>query len=106
MHFAFAKDSLTKNDKQRLDAVARYLKSDPSIKRVEVYGHTDNIGRKRNNDKLGQRRSLAVKKYLTSKGVPAEKFRLKSFGERKPKVSNRSPKGRAANRRATVVLIK
>jgi len=106
LHFAFGKHTINKKDRKRLDAVARYLKSDPAVKRVEIYGHTDNVGRKRNNDKLGKRRSAAVKQYLVSKGVSAEKFKLTSYGERKPKVSNRSDKGRATNRRVLVTLIK
>jgi outer membrane protein OmpA-like peptidoglycan-associated protein len=106
LHFAFGKHTLTKQDRKRLDEVARYIKSDPAIKRIEVYGHTDNVGRKRNNDKLGERRSLAVKQYLISKGAPADKFILKSHGERKPLVSNRSDQGRSKNRRALVKLVK
>ncbi|MBN4079019.1 OmpA family protein [Beggiatoa alba] len=106
LHFATGKHGLKAKDRKRLDDVARYLKSDPAIKRIEIYGHTDNIGRKRNNDKLGKRRSAAVKQYLVSKGVSASKFKLKSHGERKPKASNRSDKGRAINRRVLVTLIK
>lgn len=106
LHFDFGKYTLTEKGRTRLDAVARYLKSDPEVKRIEVYGHTDNIGRKRNNDKLGQRRSEAVKQYLMSKGIPAEKFLLKSYGERKPKTSNSTDAGRATNRRVVVILAK
>ena len=106
LHFGSGKHTLKEKDRKRLDAVARYLKSDPAVKRVEIYGHTDNVGRKRNNDKLGKRRSAAVKQYLVSKGVPVDKFKLESYGERKPKTSNRSDKGRAENRRALVKLVK
>lgn len=106
LHFAFGKHTLTTKDRTRLDAVARYLKSDPEVKRIEIYGHTDNIGRKRNNDKLGQLRSEAVKQYLISKGISNEKFMLKSYGERKPKTSNSTDAGRATNRRVVVILAK
>ena len=106
LHFAFGKHTLIAKDRDRLDALARYLKSDPEVKRIEIYGHTDNIGRKRNNDELGQRRSESVKQYLISKGVSAEKFILKSYGERKPKTSNSSDEGRATNRRVVVILAK
>lgn len=106
LHFAFGKHTIKAKGRKRLDAVARYLKSDPAVKRVEIYGHTDNVGRKRNNDKLGKRRSTSIKQYLTSKGIPANKFKLKSFGERKPKSSNRSDQGRAENRRALIKLVK
>jgi outer membrane protein OmpA-like peptidoglycan-associated protein len=106
LHFAFGKHALIKKDRQRLDAVARYLKSDPTIKQVVISGHTDNVGRKRNNDKLGKRRSKAVKDYLAAKGVSTKLFKIKTHGERKPITTNRTNKGRAKNRRAMVTLIR
>jgi outer membrane protein OmpA-like peptidoglycan-associated protein len=106
LHFEFGKHTLIAKDRKRLDAVARYLKSDPAIKQVVISGHTDNVGRKRNNDKLGKRRSKAVKDYLVAKGVSANLFKIKTHGERKPITSNRTNKGRAKNRRAIVTLIR
>lgn len=106
LHFEFAKHTLSAADRKRLDAVARYIKSDPEIKRVEIFGHTDSVGGKGSNDKLGQRRSLAAQQYLIEQGTVATLFTLKSFGERKPKASNDSDQGRAANRRAAVILVK
>lgn len=106
LHFAFGKHQLSTKDRKRLDAVARYIKSDPTVKQVEITGHTDNIGRRRSNDALGKRRSKAVKDYLVSRGVSNALFKLRSYGERKPKTSNRTDKGRAENRRAMVTLIR
>lgn len=106
LHFAFGKHQLNPKDRERLDALARYLKSDPEVKRIEIFGHTDNVGRKRSNDNLGKRRSQTVKDYLISQGISPNKFKLKSFGERRPATSNRTDKGRAKNRRASVILIK
>jgi len=110
MHFAFGKHTIKAADRKRLDGVARYLRSDSAIQdniqHLEISGHTDNVGRKRNNDKLGKRRSQAVKDYLTSKGVPASLFKLKTYGERRPKSTNRTDKGRASNRRVKLILFK
>lgn len=106
LHFAFGKHQLTAKDRKRLEAVVRYIKSDPEIKRIQINGHTDNVGRKRSNDKLGQRRSQTVRDFLISQGIPPNKFKLKSFGERRPAISNRTDKGRAKNRRASVMLSK
>lgn len=106
LHFDFGKHTLKTADRKRLDAVARYIKSDPSVKQVVISGHTDNIGRRRNNDALGKRRSKAVKDYLVTKGVPTGLFKLKSLGERQPATTNRTDKGRAENRRATVTLVR
>jgi outer membrane protein OmpA-like peptidoglycan-associated protein len=106
LHFAFGKHELITKDRRRLDDLARYLKSDPTVKQIIISGHTDNIGRRRSNDKLSQRRSKAVKDYLVAKGIPVKLFKLQSHGERKPTVSNRTDKGRAQNRRAIVTLVR
>lgn len=106
LHFAFGKHALNTKDRKRLDDLARYLKSTTDVKQIVISGHTDSIGRKRSNDKLGQRRSNAVKDYLVAKGVPEKLFKLKSHGERKPKASNKTDKGRAENRRASITLIR
>lgn len=106
LHFEFGKHRLGSTARKRLDDVVRFLKDDNEVKRIEVTGHTDNIGRKRNNDKLGERRSQAVRDYLASKGVSVNMFKVKSFGERKPVESNKTNKGRATNRRALVSLVK
>jgi len=106
LHFAFGKSTLGKKDRERLDKLARYIKTDVELKYIDITGHTDNVGRRRSNDKLGQRRSQTVKNYLIAKGVSPQLFKLKSLGERRPKASNRTDKGRAQNRRAMVKLIK
>jgi outer membrane protein OmpA-like peptidoglycan-associated protein len=106
LHFDFGKHALRATDRKRLDAVARYLKSDPSVKQVVISGHTDNIGRRRSNDALGKRRSKTVKDYLVAKGVAPDLLKIKSLGERQPKASNHTDKGRAENRRAKVTLIR
>ena len=106
IYFDFGKHGLTAAARQRLDNLAKYLKADPAVKSVVLEGHTDNIGKLRGNDKLAARRSQAVKDYLAAQGAPADKFSLKSHGERQPAQSNRTNAGRAENRRVTVTLVK
>jgi outer membrane protein OmpA-like peptidoglycan-associated protein len=105
LHFELGKHTLRPNDRQRLDAVARYIKTDSEITRIEVNAHTDNIGHRRSNDKLSQHRAQAVKDYLMEQGIPPSKFKLKAFGERRPKYSNRTARDRAGNRRVRVTLM-
>jgi outer membrane protein OmpA-like peptidoglycan-associated protein len=102
--FAFGKHELTGVARQRLDDLARFLKTDTSVKRIELHGHTDDVGRKRANDALGARRVEAVREYLISKGVTPSLFKLATFGERKPLATNKSDQGRTQNRRVEVVL--
>ncbi|MCF6256268.1 MAG: OmpA family protein [Gammaproteobacteria bacterium] len=106
LHFAFGKSTLNKKNRKRLDELVRYIKTDPQLKYIDITGHTDDIGRRRSNDKLSQQRSQAVKNYLIAKGVSPQLFKLKALGERSPKASNRTDKGRAQNRRAMVRLVK
>ena len=106
LYFAFGKDTLGTKERQRLDEVARYVKTDPELKAIEISGHTDNVGKRRNNDKLSKRRSRAAKNYLMSKGVSPQLLKIKSYGERQPQTSNRTEQGRAQNRRVLIKLVK
>ncbi|NOX91854.1 MAG: OmpA family protein [Gammaproteobacteria bacterium] len=106
LHFAFGKSTLGKKDRKRLDELVRYIKTDPQLKYIDITGHTDNVGRRRSNDKLSQQRSQAVKNYLIAKGISPQLFKLKALGERHPEASNRTDEGRARNRRAMVKLVK
>ena len=106
VHFAPGNEALNPKARQRLDAIAKYLSTDPTVKKILIEGHTDDIGQYRDNDKLGQRRSLAIRNYLQAAGVPAAKFELRSFGERRPVYTNTTDEGRARNRRARVTLLR
>lgn len=105
LHFKFGKYTLQPGDRERLDAVARYIKTDSEITRIQVDAHTDNIGRRHSNDKLSHRRAQTVKNYLMEQGIPPSKFKLKAFGERKPKYNNRTDQGRTGNRRVRITLV-
>jgi OOP family OmpA-OmpF porin len=67
--------------------------------RVEIQGYTDNIGSESYNMKLSQRRADAVKQYLQSKGVSANRLRATGYGESNPIADNKTAEGRAMNRR-------
>jgi len=74
--------------------------------RVEIGGHTDNVGTPELNLKLSQRRAAAVKSYLTSRGVEAKRVTAVGYGETQPIVSNDDEEGgRAINRRVEFKVI-
>jgi len=106
LHFPFGKSTLSRKNQDRLDKLVRYIKTDPQLKYIDITGHTDNVGRRRSNDKLSQQRSQVVKNYLIAKGISPQLFKLTALGERSPKASNRTDEGRAQNRRAMVRLVK
>ncbi len=103
---AYAVDeySLTDADKSKLEALARYVQSDPTVTEVFVDGHTDASGTERANHKLSKHRAEAVAAYLGKLGVPAEQLVVRYHGAAYPVADNQSIAGKAQNRRTTVRL--
>jgi outer membrane protein OmpA-like peptidoglycan-associated protein len=87
-----------------LDRLVEFLRQDPSL-RVEVAGHTDNVGTPAANLSLSQRRAQAVLSYLSAHGVPATRLRAKGYGETKPLAANDSEAHRAQNRRIELRIL-
>jgi outer membrane protein OmpA-like peptidoglycan-associated protein len=87
---------------ERLDSIVEYMTHKTSA-RIEISGHTDNVGKKKTNLKLSQRRADAVKKYLVSKGIDASRIDAVGYGDAKPIASNDTKEGRQKNRRIEAV---
>lgn len=73
---------------------------------IEVQGHTDNVGSNEANLKLSQQRADAVRDYFIIKKIASDRVRSVGLGESKPKVSNATSEGQAANRRVEFEIIK
>ncbi len=87
-----------------LRAFADYLNRHADL-RVAIHGHTDNIGSASSNQTLSEERAKAAMDFLIGCGVPAGRLSFKGFGASKPKESNETAAGRAANRRTEFVLL-
>ena len=81
-----------------LDQVAASLVANPDI-RIEIAGHTDNVGADAANRRLSQTRADAVRAYLAQRGVAIERMVARGYGESLPVADNATPEGRAMNRR-------
>jgi outer membrane protein OmpA-like peptidoglycan-associated protein len=86
-----------------LRAVARNLMDYPAS-RIEVIGHTDNVGNAALNQDLSQRRAASVANVLVNNGVPAGRVATMGRGEDAPVASNLSDAGRAQNRRVEIII--
>ena len=101
LHFASNSAEIRERDKEELDRLYERL-SNNSLTQIELASHTDSIGSDESNMRLSQRRSNSVKKYLVEKGIDENRIIAKGYGEKEPKESNKSPAGRAINRRTEV----
>lgn len=87
-----------------LDKLLRLMKANPTL-RIEVGGHTDNVGADADNQKLSEQRATAVAEYLTGYGIEASRVTSAGFGETKPVASNDTEEGRAQNRRTEITVL-
>ena len=105
-NFKFGRTELPDQAKARLDEVINQLKADPKGVFIEVEGHTDNVGTKEINEKIGMERAEAVKRYIyESHQVPLHKINVISYGEEKPVAPNKTRDGRAQNRRVVIRVL-
>ncbi len=100
--FQHDKAVLTDAAKTTLDAVANGLSGRPDIDAVVITGHTDSTGTDDYNQRLSQMRADAVKAYLASQGVSADKMQTRGEGESSPVADNMTKAGRAKNRRVEI----
>lgn len=100
-YFDFDKSTLKPAGKTRIDdEIAKLGQVD--LNGVIAIGHTDYIGTDAYNQKLSQRRAQAVKDYMVSKGIPADRIQVKGMGESQPVADNKTKEGRARNRRVEI----
>ena len=88
-----------------LNNFIQFLQNNPKIK-IEIHGHTDNVGGARANKKLSTRRAETIRNYLVFQGIePSRIVAYKGFGESKPIASNKTEAGKAKNRRTEFVIV-
>lgn len=105
INFEFNRATLLPSSEDTLKFVAAGLLANPEI-HVEISGHTDNIGSANANQLLSLRRAEAVKNYLVSRGVAANRLTTVGYGFTRPIADNRTEEGRAKNRRIEFLRIK
>jgi peptidoglycan-associated lipoprotein len=105
-NFKFGKTNLPDQAKQKIDEMVAQLKQDPKNIYLEVEGHTDNVGDKKINERIGLERAEAVKRYLYEQyQIPLHKINVISYGEEKPVAPNKTRAGRAQNRRVVIKVL-
>jgi outer membrane protein OmpA-like peptidoglycan-associated protein len=98
VQFETNKATLTPESFARLDTVVEYMTHKRSA-RLEISGHTDNVGKPASNKALSQKRANACRDYLVSKGIDPARIEAVGYGADRPIASNDTEEGRAQNRR-------
>ncbi|MCC6645115.1 MAG: OmpA family protein [Polyangiaceae bacterium] len=99
VQFETGKDVIKEESFGLLSQVAGVLVEHPDIVRLAVDGHTDDVGSEKNNLALSQRRAVSVLRWLVDHKVDARRLEARGFGPRRPLADNKTPEGRAKNRR-------
>jgi outer membrane protein OmpA-like peptidoglycan-associated protein len=103
-NFDNGKATLQEGSYQVLDELVAYLVRKDDEK-IELGGHTDNVGSAASNLKLSQDRANTVRDYLISKGIDPARLQTKGYGLSMPIESNNTAAGRAVNRRTEVKIL-
>lgn len=104
LEFETGKDIIKSSSFESLNKLADLLVKKSDWK-IQISGHTDNVGNDAANMTLSEKRSKAVAKYLESKGVQRDRMIVQWFGETKPIDDNATAEGRARNRRVEMEIV-
>ncbi len=96
---------LSREAEARLMDFADKLRADNRNVYLEIQGHTDSTGSEAANMRLGEERAEAVRLFLNQHGVPLNRMSTISYGASAPAASNKTPAGRAQNRRVVVIVL-
>ncbi len=105
IEFESGKSTLKAVSYPNLDKVVSYLLVNPNI-RLNMSGHTDNVGESLANIVLSTRRVETVRDYFVSNGISYTRFDIEGFGDTKPIADNKTATGRQKNRRVEVQVMK
>ena len=104
VEFEFGKSDLRPESYKTLDELVDYLQR-KSTEKIEIGGHTDNIGTEARNQKLSENRAQSVVNYLIAKGIDKDRLTYKGYGSKEPIEENDTDVGRQKNRRTEVKIL-
>ena len=95
--------TLKKESQVELDELVSLLNENPTL-RIEISGHTDNVGMPADNLSLSNNRAKAVIEYLLGKNISSQRLQAKGYGETQPIADNKTEDGRGRNRRTEMIV--
>lgn len=104
LFFETKKFDIRPESEVELGKVVQLLQDNPTVK-IQLEGHTDNVGTAADNQKLSDARARSVVNYLIQKGIRQDRLVAKGFGATKPVADNKTEEGRALNRRTELKVV-
>ena len=104
IHFEYNSADLTADSQSGIEMLTEFLKRNPGLK-VELAGHTDNVGSESYNQKLSADRAEVVRNALIANGIDSDRLTARGYGASKPLKANDSEEHRALNRRTEMIII-
>ena len=102
--FDFDKADLKPENRELLSRIAGVLLASHGY-RIQIYGHTDDVGDGQYNQQLSERRAQAVRDYLVKAGIPEDIIEAKGFGKTSPRVEAKTNDARRKNRRVEIGVV-
>jgi outer membrane protein OmpA-like peptidoglycan-associated protein len=102
--FQMSKSKISPESYGELEVVLKMMKDNNKMV-IQLEGHTDYLGNSRDNMKLSKDRVDAVKKFLTSRGIPSARIKTKAFGGSMPISRDETPEGHSLNRRVELRIL-
>jgi peptidoglycan-associated lipoprotein len=103
VYFAFDKQNITPESKEKIAKQIEWLKQYPSVSMV-VEGHCDPRGTEEYNIALGERRASSVRKELVDSGISGDRITTMSYGKSRPAADGSGEESWSKNRRAVTVV--
>lgn len=104
IYFETNQYELLPTSKQELEILLTFLKENTNLS-IELGGHTDNTGNKKNNEDLSLLRAQSVVNYLLQHGISQNRLKAKGYGDTKPIANNNTGEGRQLNRRTEFTIL-
>lgn len=104
IYFDQSKYDLRAESYDQLEKLYRTLRDNPRLK-IEIAGHTDNVGDPRLNQLLSENRAKIINTYLVRKGISSQRLQHKGYGQTRPVAPNDSEENRALNRRVEFIVL-
>jgi len=105
VQFANGSSRIDRRSDPLLDQISEALTANPDVGTLRIDGYTDNVGDPRFNQRLSEERAQAVREALIKRGVDGDRLTTRGLGETHPIAPNKSPAGRANNRRVEFIIL-